>query len=276
MHLFPLRLRKRVDSQRLHMAWETVVQSSSILRTSFHYLVNLGSWAQATHSAADLKWSEEEVSSIAGVASQWYKGLVSSFNWDDDAKCIHRPPLYLHLVKGPDISLVLVAIHHALYDGVSITRLFETVQDVYDGREVDTTPSFKDLLPHILWQERHGTEYFLQLLEGTERKPIPRTGSSSDLTFLDTHEIIIEDELLEQTRVRAGVTLQCLGQTAFAQLLSILTKSNDIVFGHVVSGRSLPGAEDVLGPVLVRLTLRLHLESYYSAFGRAQFLSASS
>lgn len=141
--------------------------------------------------------------------------------------------------------------HHALYDGFSIDKLLQVVEAVYDGQQGGIVSNFSDVLPQILWQEHHGTQYFLRLLETAEPKPLPRVDAPSDRTYFRSHEITIEDALIEGVRARAGVTLQCLGQVAFAQLLALLTRSKDVVFGHVVSGRSVPGAEEVLGPVLV-------------------------
>src|SRR5690606_2532594 len=59
------------------------------------------------------------------------------------------------------------------------------------------------------------------------------------------------------------VTVQTVCLLSFAKTLACLTACRDVVFGHVVSGRSLPidDAENTIGPLFNTVPLRIYLDS---------------
>ncbi|KAI0362122.1 hypothetical protein OH77DRAFT_1416339 [Trametes cingulata] len=260
VHLFPLRLRAGADANRLREAWQKAVTSFEILRTSFHFLPGPGVWAQIVHSTPVLHWSE--------TSHHVGSSLVETFNpflkIADESEYFKEPPVFLNLMKAATADataqLVLV-LHHALYDGLSVAKLLHTVQEIYDGVEIPRPTPYHALLPHVLWQEKNGTEFWVERLRGIRRTPIPRVSSanSSGAAHHTSLQIKLTEEEIRHACRSAEVTPQCLGQTAFAKLLASLTRSPDVVFGRVVSGRDVPGAEDVIGPMLNTVPCRITL-----------------
>lgn len=183
----------------------------------------------------------------------------------------HSPPFRLHLLRAtsPNVGchrLVLV-LHHALYDGASIRTLLEYVEMVYRGIKPSAVVQFTELLPHFVFQERKGTLFWVQKLEDHVRTPLPRskdvTGSVATTAFRD---IYLDSANLSAVLDRAGASAQSLAQAAWAKLIASILNTQDIVFGHVVSGRSLPGAADVVGPVLVSHSALCSCVSHWLCF----------
>ncbi|KAH7913722.1 hypothetical protein BJ138DRAFT_561170 [Hygrophoropsis aurantiaca] len=259
VHGFPLELEKDVDVDRLQQAWRLAVDRFDILRTTFHFCVDLGSWAQVIHSFAQLNWAEELYHPSDSVDGR-LNDILSSVHLSNET-AFHRPPVFLRLWR-PDAEdaktyLVLV-MHHALYDGLSFSRLLEEVDTAYHTQDSQNAPQFADVLPQVFEQERMGTSFWAQRLRGYHPEPpkqlyFEESGSSHAVS----RTILLDPVTLDNLFTAAAVTPQCLGQAALAKLLSELTSSRDIVFGHVVSGRSSVGSEDVIGPLLNTIPCRV-------------------
>ncbi|KAI0336556.1 hypothetical protein GY45DRAFT_411925 [Cubamyces sp. BRFM 1775] len=258
VHLFPLRLDEGVDIDRLRGAWQQAIELFDILRTSFHFLPSRGVWVQAVHSNAVLHWSE--ASYVVGV------NLVEALNpylqATDEHEIFREPPVFLNLLKAQTPGVpdrLVVVLHHALYDGLSIATLLHTVQQLYDGVKIPAPQRYHDLLPHLFWQEKNGTEFWVNRLRNLRNAPIPKNSATSASTTVHqiSRPVQLSNEEIRRACREAEVTAQCLGQTAFAKLLAVVTRSSDVVFGRVVSGRDIPGAEDVIGPMLNTVPCRV-------------------
>ncbi|KAI5124379.1 hypothetical protein M0805_008982 [Coniferiporia weirii] len=269
VHAFPFRLSAGIDLERLKRAWESAVQFFATLRTSFHYLSLVGSWIQAIHSTAELKWSEVGLPADKSILGS-IEDYITSIDFSSESR-LATPPIYLQLYRGTGESgtphtLVLV-IHHALYDGISMLKLSDVLWKYYAGEAPAPTPQFVDLLGYFMYQERNGTDYWTRQLQDYRRPaisrpvstteshastlPSPSSSSSWTIPFTSAH-------LSEACRL-FDTTVQCFGQASMAIVLAKLYNSRDIVFGHVVSGRNVAKAEDVLGPMISTLPCRVRI-----------------
>ncbi|KAH7922105.1 hypothetical protein BV22DRAFT_1037866 [Leucogyrophana mollusca] len=261
VHGFPLQLSKDVEIDRLQQAWRLAVDRFDILRTTFHFCVDLGSWAQAIHSSSRLDWREETYHPSECIDKRLDDLLLSTDLSNETA--FHRPLVYLRLwrpestVEDATTYLVLV-MHHALYDGLSLARLLEEVDGIYHTQGGPRPVQFADVLPQMFEQERMGTSFWVQRLRGYHPEPprqsIPVEASSSHAI---SRAIAFDPASLENILTTAAVTPQCLGQASLAKLLAELSSSRDVVFGHVVSGRSFANSEDVIGPLLNTVPCRV-------------------
>ncbi|KAH9854247.1 hypothetical protein C2E23DRAFT_820117 [Lenzites betulinus] len=258
VHLFPLRLDKSVDVGRLRKAWEKAIRAFDILRTSFHFLAGPGLWAQIVHSATALRWSE----GVYDVGTNLAESLNPYVNVADENEYFQEPPVFLHYLKAaaPAVAdhLVLV-LHHALYDGLSIAKLLDAVEQLYNGVDISAAVRYHGLLPSLLWQEKNGTNFWVDRLQDLKHAPIPKElpANASPAVHKLTLPIRPPVQDIQRAGRSAEVTPQCLGQAAFAKLLAVVTQSPDVIFGRVVSGRDVPGAEDVIGPMLNTVPCRV-------------------
>ncbi|KAG6898366.1 NRPS [Termitomyces sp. T32_za158] len=268
IHAFPLRIHSGVRFDNLENAWMRAIESLDIFRTSFHFDANSGIWAQAIHSISVTNLIKDNFET-----NEDYESKLSAFiefvrpTKESD---LHTPPIWLRLfVPHPGalndgVSRLVLVMHHSLYDGLSVDRLLDMVQSFYlmSQEQISAKPvQFHNLLQHILHQEEHGTSFWTHLLTGFRPSYlVPRVGSKCHNTsYTASRTFSCDPMLLAHTIRHSEVTVQSLGQVTWGKLIAELTGSTDVVFGHVVSGRSIPDAEGVIGPVLNTIPCRVRL-----------------
>lgn len=253
VHSFTFKLREGHDMTRLRESWLQAVRRFEILRTSFHFAPLLGRWAQVIHSSEDFKWRSMESNDEEKIPVEVAKTL--SFQEESD---LARSPLYFNHVSRGDAEYLVVTMHHALYDGVSLPRLLAEVRNIYSGDTTASNPKqFQELVPDILAQELNGSKHWSQRLAGVTPYTFPRDNKDIGSAWRASRNIDIDLISLQRTCRRYHITTQCIGQVVWAKLLARFSNSSDVVFGQVVSGRALPGADEVLAPTFVRHDIAL-------------------
>ena len=250
-----------MDLERLKATLRKVIQNNSVLRTSFHFVPDLGRWIQAVHSVDDLDWSESELD-CASPLSEQVREWICTLALSTEAS-FAKPPIYMRLYRKPESvsgesrTLVLL-LHHALYDGISIARLSDVLNSYYHDEEPSVAAQFVDLIKYFLYQERYGSQYWLNMLSSFKRPHLPKNEtiqlSSNESSVQSEVTIPITSKQTEMACMEFGATAQCFGQAALAKVLGRLYEKSDIVFGRVVSGRNTVQAENVIGPLIVSFT----------------------
>jgi aryl carrier-like protein/NRPS condensation-like uncharacterized protein len=260
-HVFMFKLASSVDHARLRQACQSIVTSFDIFRTTFHYIVDLGKWAQVSHSDAPMTWIEVPLHAGESLDAmiQTVTGLTSVSEQGN-----FTPSMAFCLVEQQDDTGIknysfAIAMHHAMYDGISIGTLLEELERAYLSQSSTNLPQFYDVLPLILREERQSIPFWTQYLQDFHPIPLPRTESTQSSSVICSRRLKLDHHVLKTAASNAGVTLQCLGQAAWSKFLSSKVSSHDIMFGHVVSGRSFPGYEDVIGPMLSTIPCRVRI-----------------
>ena len=246
MHGFAFRL-KSCQIRAVHDSWERAVRRFAILRTSFHFAPVAGRWAQVIHTDADLKWSTKQYHGSPNLA----KDLVKSLSFQEPAD-FSRSPLYLRhaVLNGEDY--VVVVLHHALYDGISLPKLFSFVGRDLMGEDPSAPPvQLQDVIDDILVQERVGVEYWTQSLKGFGPSRFSRDQFMTARTWRSSLRLALNRAIIDRTCRRYHVSSQCIMQLAWAKVLANSYQRADVVFGQVLSGRALPGAADIVAPLFV-------------------------
>lgn len=255
-HTFVMTLEPQIDLGRLRTAWNHVVQNLSILRTTFHYLSSAKTWIQACHTAASCDWAVCNNPAAESLQDSIIT-LVENLKATDDS-AFTVPPVYLRLIQGEDGTHLVLLMHHALYDGLSVTNLLEVVEQVYLTQSVPVSVQFFDLLPRILLEQHLANAYWVQRLRHYRPVRLPTCVlQRSSEAVVSSRVVSFSRQKTQQVLSDAGATLQCVGQAVWAKFVAKLSSSRDIVFGHVVSGRSFDGAEDVIGPMLTTVPFRV-------------------
>jgi aryl carrier-like protein len=260
-HVFMFKLSSSVDHARLRQACESIVTSFDIFRTTFHYIVDLGKWAQVSHSDAPMIWIEVLLHAGESLDAMM-KTVTKSTSVSEQGTL--TPSVAFCLVEHQEDAGIknysfAIAMHHAIYDGVSVGALLEAMERAYEAQSSTKLLQFYDVLPLILREERQSIPFWAQYLQDFHPVPLPRTESTQPSSVVCSRRLRLDHHVLKTAASDAGVTLQCLGQAAWSKFLSSKVSSYDTMFGHVVSGRSFPGYEDVIGPMLVRIWPRSRL-----------------
>ncbi|CAE6433958.1 unnamed protein product [Rhizoctonia solani] len=261
VHGFTFKLKPGCSVEKLQSAWLQTIRDVGVLRTSFVFSEAAGRWAQVLHSECDFPWTEGDFKEPSSALSQFISGLPLT-----EVDAFKVPPLYLCHFSVDGCDYLLVVLHHSLYDGISLPLLFHRVRSIYHEVAPPNPTSFHDLVPQILIQEHFGTSYWVKRLTGASIFTFPRMSNIPTGAWRGSIECRIELAEIQRTCKRYQVNVQCLGQAAMAMLLSHLSEQSDVIFGQVISGRTLPGAEEVIGPVFNTILCHIDL-SLYRTYG---------
>ncbi|KAL2028444.1 hypothetical protein VTO58DRAFT_109474 [Aureobasidium pullulans] len=228
-----------------------------------HTSLRSGFWASGISDSAyaQIVWKSVDASQFASVDS-WMS------EWSISNQEMLLRPLRFQYKKSETNAQLLINIHHALYDQWSVEIILEDLESLLRDFQVPKRPSFEavnkfyshqrheDQTQHInFWQEylSSGTSGRLPNLSP---KKIPRQPLRSV-----SHTIDIDMEMLRQTAKEYACSPHVFFQAAYSMLLSWYMGTDDVVFGTVFSGRTLPIAEveNIVGPLLSTLPLRVNI-----------------
>ncbi|MBR8830445.1 MAG: hypothetical protein N5P05_000084 [Chroococcopsis gigantea SAG 12.99] len=191
----------------------------------------------------------------------------------------HHPLLRLKLLRlDKDYHILLVNLHRAVCDGVSIDIFFRELITLYRDFTHDQPPSLPPLpiqyVDFAYWQsqrlrgklwESH-VKYWKQQLGGNlpvvqlptdfQRPPLP-TYRGARLCQILPRSLNEKLNILSQ---KTGTTLFMLLLTAFQLLIYHYTKQEDIIISYSKSGRERLETEGLIGPFSNTLILRTLLD----------------
>ncbi|CEL05644.1 hypothetical protein ASPCAL06761 [Aspergillus calidoustus] len=254
----PIRLNDSVDIDQLKTALQQVIQRNGILRTSFHLMEDIGeSWVGAVHSAILLDWTEINLPSDANVISK----VMSLFSFNEGVS-FEVPPVRAVLVNQPESKILVIIMHHALYDGASLPFFFEDLATIYTSQSPAERPQFPDMIPYILEGQGESCDYWTTKLHGYEAAEIPPLESASTGMLATQHRIDFDLAIITGSCKDMEVTIQSVSLLSYAKVYARLLGRRDIVFGQVLAGRALahPEADRTLGPLFNTVAQRVTFE----------------
>lgn len=255
IHAFPFKLARELNLERLKQAWLRTTEYLDLLRTSFHFIPTRGSWIQAVHSICYPNWTETPIHMHESISAD-VENFIRCLDMSSET-AFRLPPAYVRLYRdwSPSSSSVMVLIlHHAIYDGLSIDKLNDVLKAFYHEGHLAPAPQFNGLMSYFKHQERHGTDFWTQHLKNYAKPQRINVSDGDYRSYSASCEIPVSATRLRDACRYFEVTAQCFGQASLAKLLAKLYHACDIVFGHVVSGRNVSQAEDVFGPLIVSLS----------------------
>ena len=241
------RLPESVDVGQFQAAWQIAVEEMDILRTRIVH-TSLDTFVQVVLSSEAIDWryakSTKEASDTAQLPEH-NGGPLARFT----------------IVTGVDRYFVW-SIHHAIYDGWSMPRMLQRVEDIYcqcSPQPVQTP--YARYISYLLHSDKEASHRFWQdkfhNLQSYHFPPALRSSASKQEVDFKTLSHVVQ--IPHKPKIM-GVTLPTLIRGAWAILLSAHTGgSEDVVFGESLTGRDLPldGIIDMLGPTLTTVPTRI-------------------
>lgn len=248
------------DVARLKESWDAMWIRHDILRTCF-VTTDDAQWPilQVVLSQWQPHWHELVSSQSGGIQqliSQHVRGVPNALDTMAPAVSVatvsHNGDVYLSFVC-----------HHALYDGVAMERLLHEVEQHFCGFSLSPAPAIEQ----FLWTSRtlpaSSDDFWLQHLGAYDPKLVTQLGSEHPETrpCALVREFDIPLSQIENKTRELGVSLLSLTQSAWATALGRIFHTNDICFGNVVNGRSLPiaGIEELVAPCFNTIPIRMDL-----------------
>ncbi|KAI6383104.1 hypothetical protein MCOR25_000292 [Pyricularia grisea] len=262
-----LELPPNVDMERLGSAWQSVVDHSPILRTTFVEVESPEfdfAYCQVVHGKIQLSWSQQEV-----AAQEEFRQIIESIRRHAEDTGGSDGLFKVTPVCLGKQRFVILSIAHALYDGWSLELLLQDVQDAYNGH-YSPRPAYLDYLGHILESAtEESKDFWIDTLTGAYATNIqPRKlqlGSRKASDNTKPRETPIHRAELTSTKPaselsafcrRRAVSPQVVGQVCWAAVLSRRVQSLDLTFGCVLSGRETESAETLMFPTMNTVAVR--------------------
>ncbi|OXV10693.1 hypothetical protein Egran_01550 [Elaphomyces granulatus] len=244
-----------IDLNRFRQAWKTTLDANPILRTRIiqHPLKGM----------------------LQVVIKEDFGGIPLS-NWDTLEDYITRDAAESMPLGGPLLRLALVphssssssvyftlTIHHALYDGWSLSLILSQLEAAYKGVPLNglirQSPfnAFIDYIQRI--DQSAAVEFWKSQFTGLNRATFPALPSA---TYIPTATASLTYSIPLVQSFKRDFTISTVVKLAWANLVFHYTGENDIVFGVTVAGRSAPlkGIESITGPVIATVPLRFQLQ----------------
>ncbi|KAE8381789.1 putative nonribosomal peptide synthase [Aspergillus bertholletiae] len=248
-----------VDIDRLSKAWQELVGQVDILRTSFHRSKSGHEFLAAVHRYPLMQYlyhAEDEPFSNA------LERIYQQASYTNE-EGFQRPPWKVAILSQASDRLMVLTMHHCLYDGVSLPLLFDSLQAIYQGRQL-ALGSFASAARVIASIQKTSVPFWTEVISGYQSSGVllsPDNRLESDPQWA---EVKVESPMatLQQQCGTLEVTLQTVALLAFGRSLALLLGQRDIIFGHVVSGRGLDtrSTAPIIGPLLNTVPFRLTLD----------------
>ncbi|PVH82160.1 hypothetical protein DL98DRAFT_570721 [Cadophora sp. DSE1049] len=255
-------LSEGVDLEKLKDAVKSVVEQSPILRTSFVEVDDpkaAVSFAQIVHNPEQQdRCISSEITTLEEGAS--FTDFMGTFE-AESAKLAAEDQrlLQVRFVEARSSKYLVIAISHALYDGTSLRAIHEDIQRAYHG-QVSSRPDFIPFLEEVFQSTTENAKKFWKTtLSNLPPAAFPRREIGAEepntTTRLERRSRIPLKDIEAMCKV-ARITLQTLGQTCWALVLSQLMGQLDIVFGSVLSCRDSEEASSVMFPLMNTVAVR--------------------
>lgn len=264
-----LELASWIDLERLRGAWESVVQKSEILRTSFFQVSdNIAdspyTFGQVVHKRAKLDYNEVVLSSGENTIEA-IKDIMQRAS--EAVDMLKAPPLRITIVQAPEKRYLVLSISHALYDGWSMGLMYEDVGSAYFAiGSLPSRPSCRILLEAIFDTNPKDSERFWkQMLSGvpTSNFPLLENVSHPTITHRFERQSALQFWEIQTFCKQVGVTVQSLGQMCWGLLLAHYLGESDVLFGTVLSGRDFESAEEIIFPAMNTVPVRAIVHGNY-------------
>ncbi|KAL9034267.1 MAG: hypothetical protein Q9214_007120, partial [Letrouitia sp. 1 TL-2023] len=263
-----LRLSPEVDYDKLREAWAVVTARNQILRTCFQEFDD--GFVQVVVSSGrpeSLDWKEDTKSRMDDYPNLQLQRKEAALDILD--KIFWKPPLRLQLYKSSSLDQhprFMITIHHALYDISSFPMILEDVDRCYRSAALPIRTPFSTVIDHVSSQDQSSSErYWKSYLE--DYKPILIADSNEGHNTLKDNFLTIQKSLtspiseLEDLSSSLHGTLALTVEAVFSVIFAQTLRTNDVVFGAVLTGRMIPieNPSTILGPCITTIPQRVKL-----------------
>ncbi len=258
-------LEGEIDLSRLNAAFNTLVATDEIFSMSFVF--EEGVLWQIPGKYPDLKVEALKANSIENACSNFLR----PFSLDQG------PLIRMGVWATGDTTVLLVDMHHIISDGLSTPILFKRLSALYSGKNSGVRFTYTDYLWKIKDQEANEKvkEYWEKEFEFLPHSlDLPGDYPRPD-TFGFQGRIVsykLSQDISRQVTDfcnKNQLTRYMFFAGIYGILLSKYAGQKDIIVGSPISNRTTPELQEICGPFLETLPLRLlpigPLEEYFSA-----------
>lgn len=246
-----------LDLPQLKRACFRLVQNLDILRTVF--IPSNGRFLQVVLRNMRPIFHTTEVDDLDALQQP-----PASF---EDSVRLDEPFVEFTVVRQKHSSRhrIYLRLSHAQYDGVCFPKILDALQTVYRGQPIAPPPSFANYL-----RAAAGTltsahyRHWKALLAGSSMTEIIHHPNGPSYSSRKGTNPTYFKQTVRLPPVESGhITTATVIKAAWAYTLAQISASDDVVFGHTISGRNaaVDGVENMIGPCLNLLPVRVRFDS---------------
>ncbi|PWY85083.1 acetyl-CoA synthetase-like protein [Aspergillus heteromorphus CBS 117.55] len=223
---------RHLDLVRLKLAFQVIFWRSENLQSSFVSATQ--GFVQVTRNNFDLPWTELSISLDKYLEADKRAGVT-----------LGQPFMRVAVI---DKSILVVSVHHALFDFWSHGFMFDDVARVYSGKRSVHRAHWKSFVGLVHNQDRGKSEQFWRQ-HLAEVSPTILNHSPELDSFTVVRSLPLD---LKSVAAALQVPSSAIFYGAWALVLSLHTASKSVVMATAISGRELPlpGIEAIDGPTL--------------------------
>ncbi|KXT05105.1 hypothetical protein AC578_7563 [Pseudocercospora eumusae] len=246
------------DCAAVRHALHTLSEEHHLLRSGF-VAVSGFSW-----SYVNVVWSSLAVSQVNEVSNFDY-----DFRIESDADLLR--PLRFQLISDAKGCRLLLLAHHALYDQWAIDVFRKDLSAILSGRSDIKPTRFQAVSDYQLAIEKLDTasvtlDFWQKHLRGVATTALPTLrGQHKEHGLMRTswRQTTARTSKMRKQALDLNCSTPAIFQAALALVLGAYTGTTDVVFGTVLSGRTIPvqGIDTVFGPCLATLPSRIDLST---------------
>ncbi|ATY64016.1 nonribosomal siderophore peptide synthase [Cordyceps militaris] len=252
-----------IDVDKLQAAWAKLFETTPILRTGFVELVD----PQAPAVYAQVVYKSSPAVSDVTITSMDELQTIQEQSRASARQSAATSNL-ARVVRATlgETTFFVLSISHALYDGWSLGLLHQDLRAIYHGGTVSRPSPDRFLFKSLTSLTSEAEGFWGNYLEGARSTIVPQ--AEPDSATVEKVESISSIGLGDINRFcrEQKISLQSLCQACWAIILARRTRSLDIVFGSILSGRDFEGANDVLFPTMNTVAIRCILHGSISSF----------
>ena len=252
-----------VDHQRLTKAWAKTAVDNEILHTCFREFEN--HFIQLVLKVAPLS-CDYMSTDAADDRILDLRQRQSDIAFDIIANIETQPPIRLTLASRQwpgDKELLLVSLHHAIYDAESFSMLLDEVYTNYQEMEsVVTRTPITALINHIESQSQsYARKFWTRYLAGYSPSLKPQSIAKRQSSSM-TKELVTSLADLERFAISINCTLPSIMQALVGIALAEKAQTQDVVFGTILSGRTVPvdNSHTILAPCITTIPQRVQID----------------
>lgn len=262
-----LELSPDVDVERLHSAWDTVIQNSPILRTAFVEVDSPNfdfAYAQLVMQHQTRQFQHVKVKSLDEIQSVFEQTRTKAYEAQG-----HSDLLQITYASSGHKHYIVLSIAHALYDGWSLGVLHQDVEAAYGGM-YSSREGYVEYLGTILQASGDdGKTFWSDYMSDTRPTLVPSRHNRTEATTNRAEARFRTPALtLKALCQRHAVSQQAVAQACWAAVLASRCKQMDVTFGVVLSGRQTEASEAMLFPTMNTVPVRAVMHGSVSQFLR--------
>ena len=246
-----------VDCTQLERCYTDLVRRFDIFRTVF--LPVAGTFYQVVLKHLQVPIQLREFQEDVGSATNALR--------DEERRqpfCLGHSLLRITILKERTSAVRTVfQMSHALYDGLSLEHMMDTLGALYNRKSLPAAPKFVHYMNHINNSRKEGYQYWQSLLQHSSMTTLKSLQDAGSHRIDQNDHYIVERVIFAPSRIAAdGFTQATVFTSACALVLAKEAGSKDVLFGRVVSGRQcLPiNYQNIMGPCTNVVPVRVCLD----------------